>query len=184
MLRHSAAIAESNGSSAASPSAANPRAAAAATTSKPTTASARAVLERRRAPEGGGRNSPDVGGGGGYISRSSAAAGSKFRVDGRVAATAAVNGSAVPGVPALTAALRDLRRRLREAELEVKDMREERVSVEKRDRRVSEPSDLVFCHGCCFCFLCFFLCFLCSLCCSSLCSKSTLLVCATYIGLR
>ena len=87
--------------------------------------------------------------GDGVGSRSTVATGPKFRVDGRVASTwrvdgkvastaaVAAGGSAVSGPPVLAAAVKDLRYRLREAELEVKGLRAERLSVERLDRRVS-----------------------------------------------
>ena len=64
-----------------------------------------------------------------------------------MASSATVNGLAVPGAPVMTAALRDLRRRLREAELEVKGMRAERASLARRDRRVSP----LILHHCLLC---------------------------------
>ncbi|CAM9333740.1 unnamed protein product [Scytosiphon promiscuus] len=63
---------------------------------------------------------------------------SRYRVDGRVAPSACaerVAGSHPGGGVAISAAvLKDLRRRLKEVELEAKEMRAERAAVEKRDR--------------------------------------------------
>ncbi|CAM9119086.1 unnamed protein product [Ectocarpus sp. 4 AP-2014] len=63
---------------------------------------------------------------------------SRFRVDGRVPPSGSVGeaGKPWPGgrAPMCAAALKDLRRRLKEAELEAKEMRAERAAVDKRDR--------------------------------------------------
>ncbi|CAM9316370.1 unnamed protein product [Ectocarpus fasciculatus] len=63
---------------------------------------------------------------------------SRFRVDGRVPPSGGVGEAGKPwpggGAPMCTAVLKDLRRRLKEAELEAKEMRAERAAVDKRDR--------------------------------------------------
>ncbi|CAN0007302.1 unnamed protein product, partial [Ectocarpus sp. 6 AP-2014] len=63
---------------------------------------------------------------------------SRFRVDGRVPPSGSVGEAGKPwpsgGTPMCAAVLKDLRRRLKEAELEAKKMRAERAAVDKRDR--------------------------------------------------
>ena len=80
------------------------------------------------------------GGGGGGAS-------SRFRVDGRITRPARgdpwspAGGSG--GAPMCAAVLKDLRRRLKEAELEARAMRAERAAVDKRDRLVSGTAAVV-----------------------------------------
>lgn len=66
---------------------------------------------------------------------------SGYRVDGRVAPSGcggrAARSQPGGGAPMCAAVLKDLRRRLKEVELEAKEMRAERAAVEKRDRLVS-----------------------------------------------
>ncbi|CAB1120922.1 unnamed protein product [Ectocarpus sp. CCAP 1310/34] len=63
---------------------------------------------------------------------------SRFRVDGSVPVSGSVGEAGKPwasgGAPMCAAVLKDLRRRLKEAELEAKEMRAERAAVDKRDR--------------------------------------------------
>ncbi|CAN0394256.1 unnamed protein product [Ectocarpus sp. 12 AP-2014] len=63
---------------------------------------------------------------------------SRFRLDGRVPPSGSVREAGKPwpggGAPMCAAVLKDLRRRLKEAELEAKEMRAERAAVDKRDR--------------------------------------------------
>lgn len=82
-----------------------------------------------------------AGGNGGGVS-------SKFRVDGRFTRPGGRGREPLPppmsggGVPMCAAVLKDLRRRLKEAELEARAMRAERTAADKRDRLVSERSAL------------------------------------------
>lgn len=66
---------------------------------------------------------------------------SRYRVDGRVAPSGCGGRAAgsQPGgaAPMCAAVLKDLRRKLKEVELEANKMRAERAAVEKRDRLVS-----------------------------------------------
>ncbi len=70
------------------------------------------------------------GGGGGASGR--------FRVDGRVVRSGVGAASTGEGTPMCAAVLKDLRRRLKEAELEAREMRAERAAMDKRDRLVRE----------------------------------------------
>lgn len=69
---------------------------------------------------------------------------SRFRVDGRVPQSGSGGEAGKPwpggGAPMCAAVLKDLRRRLKEAELEAKEMRAERAAVDKRERLVSPGS--------------------------------------------
>eukprot|EP00752_Nemacystus_decipiens_P004987 g4535.t1 len=60
-------------------------------------------------------------------------ASSRFRVDGRIARPARGDSSPGGGAPMCAAVLKDLRRRLKEAEQEARAMRAERAAADKRD---------------------------------------------------